>query len=250
MNLNLKGKVALVTGGANGVGKEIALSLAAEGATVAVNYRNSADSAKAIVHEIDSNGGRAIAVCADVVDLNAVQGMVDRVVGEFGRLDIIVNSAGYIKRQRFAESTPEDWRRQINTNLYGAIHLCHSAMPHLEGSKAGRIVCLIGDASRIGESGLALTAASRAGVIGLVKSLAKEVGRKGVTANAVSLGMIETDHERDFLQANREKLTSFYPTRRLGQPEDVAPTVALLASDKASWITGQVISVSGGFSMV
>jgi NAD(P)-dependent dehydrogenase (short-subunit alcohol dehydrogenase family) len=250
VDLQLSGKVALVTGGANGVGRAIALTLAAEGAAVAVNYRSSADQAQAVVAEIAAKGGRAIACGADVSDLAAVNAMTQRVVGELGRLDILVNNAGVALRQRFTESKPEDWRRQIDACLYGAIHCCYAAAPHLEKSGHGRIIALIGDSSRVGESGLSIVAAARAGVIGLVKSLAREFGRFGTTANVVSLGLVETAHDRAWVDANRDKLIKLYPTRRLGQPEDIAPTVALLASDHAGWITGQVLSISGGFSMV
>jgi 3-oxoacyl-[acyl-carrier protein] reductase len=250
MNSGLSGKVALVTGGANGVGREIALALAAEGAAVAVNYRSSADAARAVVAEIAAVGGSAIAVGADVADFAAVQAMVARVVGELGGLDILVNNAGVALRQRFSETTPEDWRRQIDVCLYGAIHCCHAAAPHLEKSGDGRIIALIGDSSRVGESGLSIVAAARAGVIGLVKSLAKEFGRFGTTANVVSLGLVETAHDRNWVEANRERLVRLYPLRRLGQAGDVAPMVTLLASAGGGWITGQVISISGGFSMV
>jgi len=250
MDLNLAGRTALVTGGANGVGREIALALAAEGAAVAVNYRRSADEASAAVAEIAAAGGKAIAIGADVGDFAAVQAMVARVAGELGGLDILVNNAGVALRQRFTESTPEDWRRQIDTCLYGAIHCCHAAAPHLEKSGRGRIVSLIGDSSRVGESGLSIVAAARAGVIGLIKSLAREFGRFGTTANVVSLGLVETAHDRDWVEANRERLVRLYPLRRLGRAGDVAPMVALLASDGGGWITGQVISISGGYSMV
>ena len=250
MDLNLTGKVALVTGGANGVGREIALALAAEGALVAVNYRSSGEAAKAVVGEVEAGGGKAIACAADVADLDAVKAMVARVVGEFGGLDILVNNAGLAIRQRFADTTPQNWRRQIDTCLYGAIHCCHAALPHLEAGGSGRIVSLIGDSSRVGESGLSIVAAARAGVIGLMKSIARESGRCGTTANVVSLGLVETAHDRDWVEANRDRLVRLYPLRRLGQPNDVAPMVALLASERGGWITGQVISISGGFSMV
>jgi 3-oxoacyl-[acyl-carrier protein] reductase len=250
MDLKLTGKVALVTGGANGVGRAICLALAAEGAAVAINYRSSAGEARAVVAEIVRGGGKAIAVAADVSQLDQVKVMVAKVVGEFGGLDIIVNNAGVAQRQRFAETTPGDWRRQIDTCLYGTIHCCHEAAPHLGKSGSGRIVSLIGDSSRVGEAGLSIVAAARAGVIGLTKSLAREMGRFGVTANAISLGLVETAHDRDWVEANRDKLVRLYPLRRLGQPEDVAPLVALLASEHGGWITGQVISVSGGYSMV
>ncbi|GJD53146.1 3-oxoacyl-[acyl-carrier-protein] reductase FabG [Methylobacterium crusticola] len=250
MDLKLKGRVALVTGGANGVGREIALALAAEGAAVAVNYRSSADDARAVAGAIEAAGGRALTYGADVADHEAVKAMVAAVVGDLGSLDILVNNAGLALRNRFVDTGPDEWRRQIDTCLYGAIHTAHAAAAHLERSGHGRIVSLIGDSSRVGESGLSIVAAARAGVVGLMKSLAREMGRSGVTANALSLGLVETAHDKAWVEANREKLVKFYPTRRLGQPTDIAPTVALLASDHGAWITGQVISISGGFSMV
>jgi 3-oxoacyl-[acyl-carrier protein] reductase len=250
MDLALKGRVALVTGGASGVGREVALALAAEGAAVAVNYRRSEEDAAAVVGAIEAAGGRAMALRADVADLAAVEAMVSEVAATFGGLDILVNNAGLALRRPFREQTPEDWRRQIDACLMGAIHLCHAAAPHLEKSGHGRVIGVVGDSSRVGESGLSVVAAARAGVIALVKSLAREWGRFGTTANVVSLGLIETDHDRAWVEANRERLVKLYPTRRLGQPTDVAPIVALLASDHGAWITGQVLSVSGGYSMV
>lgn len=250
MDLNLKGRVALVTGGANGVGREIALALAAEGAAVAVNYRSSADDARKVVSEIEAQGGKAIAIGADVADHEAVKGMVAKVASDLGSLDILVNNAGLALRNRFIDTGPDEWKSQIDTCLYGAIYTAHAAAKHLEASGHGRIISLIGDSSRVGESGLSIVAAARAGVVGLMKSLAREMGRSGVTANAISLGLVETAHDKAWVDANREKLVKFYPTRRLGQPGDIAPAVALLASDHGGWITGQVISISGGFSMV
>jgi 3-oxoacyl-[acyl-carrier protein] reductase len=250
MDLGLKGRIALVTGAASGVGREIALSLAAEGAGVAVNYRNSGAEAEAIVGEIKAKGGSAKAYQADVADFSAVKAMTDAVVKDFGGLNILINNAGLAKRQRFVETTPADWHVQIDASLYGAIHCCHAAAPHLEAGKNGRIVSVIGDSSRVGESGLAIVAAARAGVIGLMKSLAREFGRSGTTANTVSLGLVETAHDKDWVEANREKLIKFYPVRRLGLPDDIAPMVAMLASPHGGWITGQVLSISGGYSMV
>jgi 3-oxoacyl-[acyl-carrier protein] reductase len=250
MDLGLKGKVALVTGAASGVGREIAQTLAAEGASVAVNYRSSGKEAESLAGEIAAKGGRAKAYQADVSDFVAVQAMVDGVVKDFGGLNILINNAGVAKRQRFVETTPDDWHRQIDAGLYGAIHCCHAAAPYLEGAKNGRIVSVIGDSSRIGESGLSIVAAARAGVIGLMKSVAREFGRSGTTANTVSLGLVETAHDKNWVEENREKLIRLYPVRRLGLPGDVAPMVALLASPHSGWITGQVLSISGGFSMV
>jgi 3-oxoacyl-[acyl-carrier protein] reductase len=250
MDLGLNGRVALVTGAARDVGREIALTLEAEGAAVAVNYRRSGAEADALVAAIAARGGKAKAYQADVTDLTAVQAMIGSIVSDFGGLNILINNAGLVVRQRFVDTTPESWRRQIDTCLYGAIHCCHAAAPHLEAGRNGRIVSVIGDSSRVGESGLAIVAAARAGVVALMKSLARELGPSGTTANAVSLGLVETAHDPAFIAENREKLVRLYPLRRLGLPDDVAPMVALLASPRSGWITGQVLSISGGYSMV
>jgi NAD(P)-dependent dehydrogenase (short-subunit alcohol dehydrogenase family) len=215
-----------------------------------VNYRSSSEEAEALVGEIVAGGGKGKAYAADVADFAAVKTMVDAVVSDFGGVNILINNAGVAIRRRFVETTPEDWRRQIDACLYGAIHCCHAVAPHMEAAGNGRIVSVIGDSSRVGESGLSIVAAARAGVVALMKSLAREFGRSGTTANTVSLGLVETAHDRDWVEANREKLVKLYPVRRLGLPNDVAPMVALLASPLSGWITGQVISISGGFSMV
>jgi 3-oxoacyl-[acyl-carrier protein] reductase len=250
MDMQLKDRVALVTGGTRDVGREIALTLAAEGATVAIHHRSSADEASAVVAEIHKQGGKAKAYQADIADHAAVQTMIQSIVADHGGLNILVNNAGLAIRKPFKDTTPDEWRSQIDVNLMGAIHLCHAAAPHLEKGGNGRIIAIVGDSSRVGESGLSIVGAARAGAMVLMKSIARELGRNGVTANTVSLGMVETGHDPKWLEANREKLIRFYPTRRLGQPGDIAPTVALLASPRSGWITGQVISVSGGYSMV
>ncbi len=250
MEMQRKERVALVTGGTRDVGRQIALSLAAEGAAVAVHHRNSTDDAEAVVSEIRAKGVKANFYQADLADLTAVRSMVQSIVADFGNLNILVNNAGLAIRKPFKETTPEDWRSQIDVNLLGAIHLCHAAGPHLEKGRDGRIIAIVGDSSRVGEAGLSVVGAARAGVIALIKSLAREMGRAGVTANAVALGLVESQHDPVWLNANRERLVKLYPVRRLGQPEDIAPTVTLLASPRSGWITGQVISISGGYSMV
>ena len=250
MDTKLTGRVALVTGGTRDVGRQIALSLAAEGAKVAVHYGRSTDEAAAVVSEIRAKGGTAIACQADMADRAAVGAMTDRIVKELGGLNIVVNNAGLAIRKPFKSTTPEEWRSQIDVNLLGAIHICHAAVPHLEKGGDGRIIAVVGDSSRVGESGLSIVGAARAGVIALMKSLARELGRAGITANTVSLGLVETGHDPAWLEANREKLVKFYPARRLGQADDIAPAVVLLASPLSGWITGQTLSISGGYCMV
>lgn len=251
MNFGLKGKVALVTGGGRDVGGDIARALAAEGAKVAVNYNRSEGEAASVVDSIIAAGGEARAYKADVSDNVQVTAMTDAIVADWGRIDILVNNAGYVKYQKFVESTPADWKAQIDVCLYGALNCCHAVAPHMIRQNGGRILSLVGDSSRIGEANLALAAAARGGTIALGKSLARELGRNNVTVNAISLGLVETAHsDADFLEKNREKIVKAYPLRRIGKPEDIAPMVTFLASDAASWVTGQVISVNGGFSMV
>lgn len=251
MDLNLKGRVALVTGGGRDVGREISLTLGAEGALVAVNYRNSESEAAEVIGEIEKRGGKAKAYKADIANYDDVQKMVAAIVKDFGGLDILVNNAGFVITQKFTDSKPDDWKRQLDVCLYGAIHCCHAAAPYVNARKQGRIIGFSGDSSRVGESGLAMAAAGRAGVIALMKSLAKEFGRFGTTANAISLGLIETSHSnKAWLDENREKILRQYAIRRLGKPSDIGGAVAFLASDHAQWITGQVLSINGGFAMV
>ena len=251
MKIDLTGKVALVTGAGRDVGREISLELAASGATVAVNYSRSAAEAEQVVNEIRQAGGNARAYKANIGSHEEVQKMVADVVSEFGRIDILVNNAGYVITEKFVNSTPESWKAQIDVCLYGTIHACHAVAPHMIKQNGGRIITLAGDSSRVGESGIAIAGAARAGGIALAKSLAKELGRWNITCNAVSLGLIETAHsDAEFLNANREKILRNYAIRRLGKASDIAPTVTFLASDEASWITGQVLSVNGGFCMV
>ena len=251
MDMGLAGKVALVTGGARDVGREIGLALASEGATIAINYRNSKEEANRLVEEIKSTGAASAAFEADVSDYEAVCTMTDQIVNDFGQLDILVNNAGYVKPNRFVNTAPEEWRTQIDVGLYGVIHCCHATASLLAASGQGRIISLAGDSARVGEKGLSITAASRGGVLSLTKSLAKELGRDGITVNAVALGLVETGHsDKEWLEKNMAKIVRNYPSGRIGQPEDVAPTVAFLASAGAAWVTGQIISISGGYSMV
>ena len=251
MNLGLAGKVALVTGGARDVGREISLTLAVEGAAVAINYLHSRGEADALVAEITRRGGRAAAYGADVADYTAMNGMVDRIVTDLGRLDVVVNNAGLVEPKLFLETTPEEWRRQVDVCLYGVFNACHAAAPKLAAQGAGRIISIVGDSARVGQPRLGVSAGARGAVLSLTKTLAKELGRSNITVNVLALGWIETSHsDQAWLAKNRERIVAGYPIRRLGKPEDIAPLVAFLASDLAGWITGQTISVSGGYSTI
>lgn len=251
METGLEGKVAIVTGGARDVGGEIARSLAREGVRVAVNYNSSQAEAQALVDDIAAAGGTARAVKADISDYAQVRAMTDGVAADWGSIDILVNNAGYVKYQRFIESEPADWRRQIDICLYGALNCSHAAAKHMAKQQNGRVINIVGDSSRIGEANISLAATARGGTIALGKSMAKELGRYNVTVNTIALGLIETAHQDpEFLAKNMERIVKAYPLRRIGKPGDVAPMVVFLSSEGADWITGQVISVNGGFSMV
>ncbi|MGZ0189095.1 MAG: SDR family NAD(P)-dependent oxidoreductase [Alphaproteobacteria bacterium] len=248
--MSLQDKTVLVTGASRGIGRAIAIAAAAAGAKVALTAR-SMDALKETAATIVSSGGTAHTIVGDAADAKSIEKAVAATAKKFGGLDVLINNAGYVKVQKFLDSGPEDWKAQIDTCLYGAIHCCRAAAPHMVKQNGGRIVSLIGDSSRIGEANISMAAATRAGTMALGKSLAKELGRNGVTVNTVSLGLVQTSHsDAEFLAKNMDKIVRNYPLRRIGNPDDVAPMVAFLASDQAAWITGQTISVNGGFAMV
>jgi 2-hydroxycyclohexanecarboxyl-CoA dehydrogenase len=241
----LDGKIAIVTGAGQGIGKAIAEKLAAEGATVVVSDLDET-TAKATASALPG----AAAVRADVTDREGVQAMVDGIVQQFGRVDVLVNNAGWDKASAFVDSDPADWKRAIAVNLFGVLHTCKAVLPLMAGQGSGAVVNLGSDAGRVGSSGEAVYSAAKGGVIAFIKSLAREMARHQVRVNCVCPGPTDTALFASFAGPKlREALTRAIPFRRLGQPTDVANVVAFLASDEASFVTGQTISVSGGLTM-
>jgi 2-hydroxycyclohexanecarboxyl-CoA dehydrogenase len=241
----LSGKIAIVTGAGQGIGQAIAGKLATEGATVVVTDR-SEESATATAAALPG----AIAIRADVTDRTGVQAMAGRLQRQYGRIDVLINNAGWDKASPFVDSDPADWDRAIAINLYGVLHTCKAVLPIMAGQGGGAVVNLGSDAGRVGSSGEAVYSAAKGGVIALTKSLAREMARHHVRVNCVCPGPTDTALFASFAGPQlREALTRAIPLRRLGQPADVANAVAFLASDEASFVTGQTVSVSGGLTM-
>jgi len=245
----LKNKVALVTGASRGIGRAIALTLAGYGAIVVVNYCGSKEKADEIVNQIKENGGTAIAYQADVADFETVKTMFADITKEYGRIDILVNNAGITKDNLILKMSEEEFDAVINTNLKGVFNCLKQASRIMLKQKEGRIINISSISGVVGNPGQANYCAAKAGVIGITKSLAKELGSRGITVNAVAPGYINTDMTAVLKDDLKEKVTELIPLKRLGEVEDIAETVAFLASDKASYITGQTIQVDGGLGM-
>jgi len=242
--MDLSGKVALVTGASRGIGRAVAGVLAARGALVVAGAREA--HAEPAVQEIVAAGGRAEAVSLEVTDASNVDAVVSDVVARHGRVDILVNNAGITRDQLMVRMKREDWDAVIAANLTGAWQCAQAVLRPMIRQRAGRIICISSVVGQMGNAGQANYAASKAGVIGLAKALAREVASRRITVNVVAPGMIETDMTRAIGAGAREAWTAQIPLGRLGAPEDVAWAVCFLASDEASYITGQVLSVNGG----
>jgi 3-oxoacyl-[acyl-carrier protein] reductase len=246
MRIALTGRVALVTGGSRGIGRAIAIGLARAGATVCVNYRRQHERAKETLGAIEAAGGHGFTYQADVSDRAQTEGLVDGVIARAGRLDILINNAGISREGLFVEMPDEEWAALLETNLDGVYRCARLAARHMLRQGWGRIVNVSSVlASRAGRGQVGY-AASKGGVNAFTVALARELGPRGVTVNAIAPGLIETDMSRPFIGTAAPKIREWIPMRRVGRPEEVAALAVFLASEEAGYITGQIVAVDGG----
>ena len=247
--MTLAGKVALVTGGSRGIGRAIAVTLAKHGADVAINYAGDTAAAEAVKAEIEAMGRKAILCQCSVADSEAVASMVKDVVKELGRLDILVNNAGITRDGLIMRMKDDDWDAVLATNLKGVFNCSKAVMRPMMKQKGGKIVNMASVVGEMGNAGQANYAAAKAGVIGLTKSLAKEVASRDITVNAVAPGFIATDMTSVLTDEQKTEMEKTIPLGRQGLPQDVANAVLFLVSEDAAYITGQVLNVDGGMVM-
>lgn len=245
----LEGKVALVTGASRGIGRAIAVKLAEDGATVIVNYNGSADKANETLDIIKGMGREGCVSCFDVSSEEACKAGIDALLKEYGHIDILVNNAGITKDKLLMGMSEEDFTSVLNTNLLGSFHTIKCLIRNFLKQKGGSIINISSVSGIMGNPGQANYSASKAGVIGLTKSVAREYASKGIRVNAIAPGFIGTDMVNNMTEDAKKQIEDKVPLRRLGEPSEVAELAAFLASDRASYITGQIISVDGGMSM-
>jgi 3-oxoacyl-[acyl-carrier protein] reductase len=247
--MRLEGKTALVTGGSRGIGRACVTRLAAEGARVAFLYHHSQPAADSLVAEVKAAGHEAVALQADVKDEARAQQLVDELLERWQQLDVLVNSAGVIRDGLFAVMSHEQWHEVIDTNLNGTYNYCRAVSQTMISRRRGSIVNISSVASEFGSRGQVNYAASKGGIDGLTRCLAKELATRKVRVNGVAPGMIETDMSEVVRNLAGDKLKEVIPLKRVGQPEEIASVVAFLASDDASYLTGQILRVDGGLSL-
>ena len=244
MTIDLTGRVAIVTGASRGIGRAVALTLASAGARVVAAARG--DNARGTVDAIVGAGGEALAVSVEVTDAASVQAMADAALGRYGRIDVLVNNAGITRDQLMLRMKRDDWDAVLATNLTGAFACTQAVLKTMVRQRSGRIISISSVVGQTGNAGQTNYAASKAGLIGFSKSLAREVASRAITVNVVAPGFVETDMTRALTEQAKGDWSSQIPLGRLGTPEDVAAAVCFLASDAASYITGQVLAVNGG----
>ncbi|OIU72258.1 3-oxoacyl-[acyl-carrier-protein] reductase [Rossellomorea aquimaris] len=247
--MKLEGKAALVTGASRGIGREIALELAREGAKVAVNYSGSEAKANEVVDEIKTMGGEAFAVQCNVADGESVQSMVKETISQFGSLDILVNNAGITKDNLLMRMKESEWDDVININLKGVFLCTKAATRQMMKQRSGRIINISSIVGVSGNAGQANYVAAKSGVIGLTKTAAKELAPRGITVNAVAPGFISTDMTDELPEDVRSEMLKQIPLSRMGDPKDIAGVVSFIASDASSYMTGQTLHVDGGMVM-
>lgn len=245
----LENKVALVTGASRGIGKAIALELAKNGASVAVNYAGSEAKANEVVDEIKTNGGNAFAIKADVSNTEDVQNMIKEVISQFGQLDILVNNAGITRDNLLMRMKDSEWDDVINTNLKGVFLCTKGVTRQMMKQRSGRIINITSVVGVSGNAGQANYVAAKAGVIGLTKTTAKELASRNITVNAVAPGFITTDMTDELSEEMKAEMLKQIPLAKLGEPSDIANIVTFLASEKSKYITGQTMHVNGGMVM-
>lgn len=245
----LTGKTALVTGAAKGIGREIALTLARNGATVIINYNGSKESAQEVVREIEDNGGSAEAMQCNVADFAASEAFVKTVLEKYKKVDILVNNAGVTRDNLIMRMSEEDYDTVVNTNLKGAFNMIRHLSRSFIKQRSGKIVNISSVSGVLGNAGQANYSASKAGLIGLTKSAAREMAGRGINVNAVAPGFIDTDMTKAMPEEARKALNQMIPMGKTGSTEDVANLVLFLAGSRSDYITGQVICVDGGMAM-
>lgn len=245
----LEGKTAIVTGASGGIGKAVAIALAKEGAAVAVHFHGNEEKALLVKKEIEEAGGKAEIFRANVADFEECNALVKAVAKTFGSIDILVNNAGITRDNLVMKMNDEEFDAVYETNLKGVFHTIHHTSRYFLKQKSGRIINISSVSGITGNAGQANYCAAKAGVIGLTKSVARELSSRGITANVVAPGMIETDMTKDLPDTVKENMLHNIPLGRIGKPEEIAAAVAFLASEEAGYITGQVLAVDGGMTM-
>ncbi|MCH8246951.1 MAG: 3-oxoacyl-[acyl-carrier-protein] reductase [Bacteroidetes bacterium] len=249
MDLSLEGKNVLITGGSRGIGKSIVKAFAAEGARVAFTYRSSTELATALTESIKKQGAEAMCIQGDAADAEVAEASVSQVLSEWETLDILVNNAGITRDNLMLRSTEEDWNAVLDTNLKSVYNYCKAVYRPMMKQRAGRIISMSSVVGVMGNPGQTNYAASKAGIIGLSKSLAKELGRRGITVNVVAPGFVSTEMTKAISKEAQEAMLAAVPLGKAATPDDVANAVLFLASDRAAYITGHVLHIDGGLSM-